>query len=401
MKKLVLLFSLSLFSQFSLAQSIPVFPMNISFGSAEVWGDSIYYFGGSNDYGGSILYHNIYKYDGTAWSFYDGIPFNHVWGISTAIKGDSVFIFCGWPVGQNKLFMYRLSTKTWQALQEAPSNSGFTSYGQTLEYYNGFLYAFYNGYVLKYNIATNTWSSGQTLSHTGSFQSSTIYNNEFYIAGWSLSKFYKYNPVSNQWIELQSLPAFRSGGTLRVIDDKIYYAGGYESAGAGNFQTVLVYNPSINQWSVFANGLSAKRAYMADILYKNNYYVIGGLNEFGASVNIVEFITNQTTDVESNSTLVDEFELHQNYPNPFNPVTKIKFEIPASTLNPFSKGEGTLVQLKVYDMLGNEVATLVNEQKPAGVYEVEFNASSLTSGIYIYKLQIGKKMFARKMSLIK
>ncbi len=85
----------------------------------------------------------------------------------------------------------------------------------------------------------------------------------------------------------------------------------------------------------------------------------------------------------------DEFILEQNYPNPFNPTTKIRYTIPASSLNPFSKGEGTLVSLKVYDILGNKVATLVNEKKEPGYYEVEFNAEGLSSGIYFYRLQSG------------
>ncbi|MEJ5263167.1 MAG: T9SS type A sorting domain-containing protein, partial [Ignavibacterium sp.] len=75
----------------------------------------------------------------------------------------------------------------------------------------------------------------------------------------------------------------------------------------------------------------------------------------------------------------------------FNPTTKIRFVIPASSLNPFSKGEGTLVSLKVYDILGNEVATLVDELKEAGSYEVEFNASNLSSGVYIYRLSVSDK----------
>ncbi|MEJ5263419.1 MAG: T9SS type A sorting domain-containing protein, partial [Ignavibacterium sp.] len=85
----------------------------------------------------------------------------------------------------------------------------------------------------------------------------------------------------------------------------------------------------------------------------------------------------------------------------FNPTTKIRFVIPASSLNPFSKGEGTLVRLKVYDVLGNEVATLVNEEKPAGSYEVDFDGSSLSSGIYFYKLSAGSFTSVRKMLLIR
>ncbi|MBV6420610.1 MAG: hypothetical protein DAHOPDDO_01867 [Ignavibacteriaceae bacterium] len=93
-----------------------------------------------------------------------------------------------------------------------------------------------------------------------------------------------------------------------------------------------------------------------------------------------------------------EFSLEQNFPNPFNPTTKIKYTIPAS-LNP-SKG-GTLVQLQVFDILGNAVATLINEQKQPGTYEVEFNGTGLPSGIYFYKLKAGTFVQTKKMILIK
>ena len=81
----------------------------------------------------------------------------------------------------------------------------------------------------------------------------------------------------------------------------------------------------------------------------------------------------------------------QNYPNPFNPSTTIKFQIPNSSF----------VNLKVYDVLGNEVATLVNEEKPAGTYQLSFDASNLSSGIYFYKLQAGNIVETKKMILLK
>lgn len=80
------------------------------------------------------------------------------------------------------------------------------------------------------------------------------------------------------------------------------------------------------------------------------------------------------------------FELLQNYPNPFNPSTKIKYTIPTVTLS-LSKGD-TYVTLKVYDVLGNEVAVLVDEFRQAGIYEVTFDASQLSSGIYFYTLKV-------------
>lgn len=85
------------------------------------------------------------------------------------------------------------------------------------------------------------------------------------------------------------------------------------------------------------------------------------------------------------------FSLSQNYPNPFNPTTNISYTIP----------ESGFVTLKVYDMLGREVVELVNENKPAGQNTVEFNASSLPSGTYIYKLSAGNYTQVKKMSLLK
>lgn len=95
----------------------------------------------------------------------------------------------------------------------------------------------------------------------------------------------------------------------------------------------------------------------------------------------------------------DEFPikilLSQNYPNPFNPSTKISWQLPVDSWQ----------TLKIYDALGNEVATLVDEYKPAGLYEVEFNSSTgirdLVSGIYFYQLQAGAFLETKKMLLIK
>ena len=95
------------------------------------------------------------------------------------------------------------------------------------------------------------------------------------------------------------------------------------------------------------------------------------------------------------------FELAQNYPNPFNPTTKIKFTIP-QTDNPLQgRARGGLVILKVYGVLGNEITTLINEEKPAGEYEVEFDASGLTSGIYFYQLKAGSFIQTKKMVYLK
>lgn len=89
--------------------------------------------------------------------------------------------------------------------------------------------------------------------------------------------------------------------------------------------------------------------------------------------------------------LPNDFILEQNYPNPFNPTTIIKYQIP----------ELSFVKLKVFDVLGNEIVTLVTEEKEAGNYDIDFNASTLSSGVYFYRLQAGDFVQTRKMILIK
>lgn len=94
---------------------------------------------------------------------------------------------------------------------------------------------------------------------------------------------------------------------------------------------------------------------------------------------------------ENNPTAVNNFELQQNYPNPFNPTTQIRFSL----------AEQSQVTLKVYNILGKEIATLVNDVQSSGVHEVSFNGSGLASGVYFYTLQAGKFTETRKMILVK
>jgi len=95
--------------------------------------------------------------------------------------------------------------------------------------------------------------------------------------------------------------------------------------------------------------------------------------------------------VEVNIFSPTNFTLFQNYPNPFNPSTKIKYQIPGKDF----------VTIKIFDVLGNKIASLVNEEKPAGSYEVYFNGTGLPSGLYFYELQTGRFVETRKMILLK
>jgi len=114
------------------------------------------------------------------------------------------------------------------------------------------------------------------------------------------------------------------------------------------------------------------------------------------AINPVWMPIDSTTSIAETNLLPERFQLYQNYPNPFNPTTRVTYSIP----------ERSFVSLKVYDVLGNEIATLINEEKPEGVYEVEFNSrgliyQTLPSGIYLYQIQAGSFVETKKMILLK
>ena len=107
-------------------------------------------------------------------------------------------------------------------------------------------------------------------------------------------------------------------------------------------------------------------------------------------------LSDEIVSVKDEETSPDDFVLEQNYPNPFNPVTKIKFTIAQEV-----RGESQEVTLKVYNILGNQVATLVKTELSAGTYEVIWNADNFPSGIYFYKLTSGNLIETKKMLLLK
>ncbi|NWF88377.1 MAG: T9SS type A sorting domain-containing protein [Ignavibacteriaceae bacterium] len=148
-------------------------------------------------------------------------------------------------------------------------------------------------------------------------------------------------------------------------------------------------------WFSISKGLNIEPMDWIHSLLIQDHYL------FVAASGIWRYDFSSLVDVEEKPISTSSFSLYQNYPNPFNPSTKIKYTVPcvgARCIVP--------VQLKVYDVLGNEIATLVNEYKPAGSYEVEFMSNSskvenLPSGVYFYQLTEGSFIQTKKMLLLK
>lgn len=136
-------------------------------------------------------------------------------------------------------------------------------------------------------------------------------------------------------------------------------------------------------------------------------YLAYGVESMGSISQMVELFDKAIdyfriqTDVAENTIVVKRFRLYQNYPNPFNPTTTIKYSIPGFDLSPGKSGTSQRVILKVYDVLGREVATLVEKEQAPGIYEAKFDAANISSGIYFYRLQAGEFSMTKKMILLR
>jgi creatinine amidohydrolase len=177
---------------------------------------------------------------------------------------------------------------------------------------------------------------------------------------------------------------------------------------AGAFETKMVFDFAPNVVNTGIVGTLTPQRNFQPLGYVGdpaNYLVAPGkgttsfLAEYWAK-SIISSMPVTSVPSSSNQALPKESKLLQNYPNPFNPSTTIEFQIPPT---PFSeKGErGGFVSLKVYDTLGQEVATLVDEYKHPGSYSARWNAEGMSSGVYFYRLETGKNVQVKKLTLVK
>ena len=206
-------------------------------------------------------------------------------------------------------------------------------------------------------------------------------------------RFYTKFDIESNWDYGWIRVSTNSGSTWSALE------GNYTEPGEGSFQPngQPVYDGVISNW--VKEEISLANYISSQLKIQFQLRTDGGVTRDGWFVDDIGiFIYTIPTDISGDSNPVYTFSLNQNYPNPFNPTTKIKYTIPSVTL---SGSEGSLTTLKVYDVLGNQVAVLVNEKQPAGSYEIEFDASNLSSGIYFYKLVSGSFIDTKKMILMK
>lgn len=257
------------------------------------------------------------------------------------------------------------------------------------------------------------------------------------------------NSGALQWEQRYNGPAnsIDNGGFVRLdVNGNVYVAGNSEGIGTSTDYILVKYNSSgVQQWAQRYNGPQNAQDFTTDmVLDKNNYiYVagssVGASNDFASlkynsagvvqweqryngTANLIDIPNSIAVDKSSNvyiagvtyvaanssdfiilkytqqvgiNTISNEvpsgFSLKQNYPNPFNPVTNIKFDMQ----------KGDFVSVKIFNALGKEIETLVNEYKPAGMYEITFDAGRFESGIYFYKMETKDFSETKKMILVK
>lgn len=379
------------FFTLSYAQQIPNLPIPLGAGNAEVWNGSIYHFGGSNNWSGSIVYPRIYKFNGTSWAYHDTIPDNNLWDVETLLVGDYVYLLGGWPNGPSLNRRYNLNTGDWVYLNQSPNL--YQDWGITSEEMNGLIYLFNSyGEVYTYNIATDSWSTKTPNVATGTWDlSSILFQGEIYILGWNNSDFYKYSPSTDTWMQLSDSPYQVGACAFGIINNLIYAIGGNEGgATTADYKSIIVYDINTDTWVIDPMEISSKRHWMATAEYLGGLYVVGGIDELSLAVDIVEEIVPQgTAGIGERLKQNNGYTLEQNSPNPFSSATRISYSLPV----------GSHTTLMVFDVLGNKIATLVDEVKTVGKHETYLESKDLQSGIYFYRLQSGQFSQTKKLSV--
>jgi Secretion system C-terminal sorting domain len=215
----------------------------------------------------------------------------------------------------------------------------------------------------------------------------------------------KYNNSGiEQWKSYYDGPESFDDDPINISIDQnrnVYVCGEINPNGGSHFKfTVVKFNSDGSfDWEYIYDENVSSRAFGVWVDNSGNVYAAGDGEGANGNQDLMAVKLSETSGVEDNGSSVNEFVLFQNYPNPFNPSTVIKYSIPDVIASGAKQSQ--LITLKVYDVLGNDVATVVDEYKPAGSYEVEFSADDLTSGIYFYKLHAGSYSETKKMILMR
>lgn len=225
------------------------------------------------------------------------------------------------------------------------------------------------------------WEDGEWVDF---FRFSATYNNGF----WLTELYEDYDDSTNSWVPTYRYTATYDNSNNLLVDLAEEWTGDTWV----NFVR-RIYNYDNNNNSIHGeNFVWRNNAWRPEqgtlVLYYDNHDKSLNCTALVADIEYTSFVISGVDDEQSTSV---SFSLAQNYPNPFNPVTNISFSLPRESN----------VNLKVYDLLGNEIITLLDEHKSSGTHHVQFNGGSLSSGVYFYKIETGEFTSTKKLILMK
>ena len=323
--------------------------------------------------GASIVF-TFYSINGYTGGDADDFKWSHLMDFNTFVQNQiNIRINSNTYPQSGKIYWQRTISGT--ALFDAQNMDVNISHSGNIDYDIGNGYAFYT-YTEQ---ATGTSSTGSLSINVNEGYWRFIGNNS------NLSTF-----VMNTQITNNSSGNF-SGTTYQYQNARVFWASASVIYG-GYYNMVVDPNDWAAQGTMLKNGQAYGTVQFNGPVINGTYgpdlvlHLNSGTDLFLHT--LIDFPTSITKNEDHN---LYEFDLMQNYPNPFNPSTNIKWQI----------NQRNFVQLKIIDVIGNDVATLVNEEMPAGSYEINFNARNLASGIYFYTLSVGNRNITKKMILMK
>ncbi len=401
----------------------------LGMGSAVI-GTDVYLFGGYR-FGNRVV--RKYNVINKTWTYLNQGPNFSTFGSAFQYTNDHVYAF----LAAGNVYEYDLVNDTWIAKTSntVPGFSLSSEVYQNEVYIIGYYDSTFSHPFYKYNPVSDTWTELTNLPYQVAKCAMEVIGDKIYCVGGSnqgspsneFDTLLVYDILSDSWsIDQFELSSKRVWMADVTYENKFIVLGGIDTTNnAVDFVEEIVpegvipvelysFNASVigsnvkltwitttelnNQgFELFRNG---KKIVFVDgkgtTTEKQEYYyqdidLQPGIFHYRLEQIDFNGTRNITAEVAVHLVIPVVFILDQNYPNPFNPSTKISWQSPV----------GSHQSLKIYDVLGNEVATLVDEFLPTGSYEVEFNASDLASGLYLYKLQSGEFVQTRKMILMK
>ena len=267
--------------------------------------------------------------------------------------------------------------------------------------------------VEAYDPATDTWTQKAFMLTPREGLATSVVNGKIYAVGGNdgsgrRTVVEEYDPATNTWTRKADMPTPKVALSAATANGKLYAFGG--SPNSFPYGPVLAiveeFDPTTNAWIKRAD-MPTARSFLATSTVNEKVYAIGGFTTgfpFTPTSTVEEYEPTGVTSVELNSPghrNPKKFTLHQNYPNPFwseatsrsagNPSTTLRYAIP----------KFGFMSLKVYNLYGQEIETIVSQEQVPGEYEVSWNPKNLPSGVYVYRLQTGEFAATKKLMLLK